>query len=272
MSGITRGTSRVSGSTRRLSLGLRQVRYEAVAFTRNPASAFFTFVFPLIFLIIFNLLFGNEQLQLEGGTTNVSTFYVPAIAALSVVNACYTGLAMSMSISRDQGLLKRLRGTPLPAASFLIGRVVFMTLVAIALVAIVTLFGTLFYGVDIPTNTLPAFVISLALAAATFSILGLAITSFIPNADAAPAVVNASILPLLFISDVFIPIDDDSPQWLTLIGDVFPVKHLSLALQTAFNPFEAGAGFEPGHLAIIVLWGAIGALVAARRFSWEPRV
>ncbi|MDA0353262.1 MAG: ABC transporter permease [Chloroflexi bacterium] len=255
-----------------LRLGLRQVRYEAVAFVRNPAAAFFTFVFPLIFLVIFNLLFGNQELVLPGGTTNVSTFYVPAIAALSVINACYTGLAMSMSVSRDLGLLKRLRGTPLPAASFLLGRVLFMTVVALALVAIVTLFGALFYGVDIPTNTLPAFVISLAIGAAAFSLLGLAITTFIPNADAAPAVVNASILPLLFISDVFIRIEDDGPGWLGFVGDLFPVKHLSLALQTAFNPFETGSGFEPAHLGIIALWGLVGALIAARRFSWEPRV
>jgi len=257
---------------RSLYLGLRQVRYEGVAFIRNPAAAFFTFVFPLIFLVIFNLLFGNQELELEGGTTNVSAFYVPAIAALSVINANYTGLAMSVSISRDQGLLKRLRGTPLPASGFLVGRVVFMTLVAVALVAIVTLFGTLFYGVDIPTNTLPAFIISLMIGAAAFSLLGLAITSFIPNADAAPAVVNASILPLLFISDVFIPLDEDGPRWLGLIGDLFPVKHLSVALQTAFNPFEVGSGFEWAHLGVIVLWGAFGALVAARRFTWEPRV
>lgn len=255
-----------------LTLGLRQIRYETVAFYRNPAAAFFTFVFPLIFLVIFNLIFGNEELVLEGGTTNVSTFYVPAIAAFSVINACYTGLAMSMAISRDQGLLKRFRGTPLPAASFVIGRVIFMTLVAWALVAIVTAFGVAFYSVDLPTNTLPAFIITLTVGAAAFSALGLAITSFIPNADAAPAVVNASVLPLLFISDVFIPLDDDAPRLLTITGDLFPLKHLSIALQTAFNPFESGSGLEPSHLAVIVLWGVFGAVVAARRFSWEPRL
>jgi ABC-2 type transport system permease protein len=257
---------------RTVRLGLRQVRYEFIAFRRNPASAFFTFVFPLIFLVIFNLLFGNEELDLPGGTTHVSTFYVPAIAALSVINACYTGLAMSMSVARDQGLLKRLRGTPLPASAFLVGRVTFMTLVALALVAIVTAFGALFYGVDVPTNTLPAFVVTLAVGAAAFSLLALAVTAFIPNSEAAPAVVNASILPLLFISDVFIRLESDSPVWLETLGNIFPVKHLSLALQTAFNPFETGSGWEPKHLAVIVLWGAIGAVIAARRFSWEPRV
>ena len=257
---------------RSLTLGVRQLRYEFVAFYRNPASAFFTFIFPLLFLVIFNLLFGNEELQVAGGTTHVSTFYVPAIAALSVINACYTGLAMTVTVSRDQGLLKRLRGTPLPTSSFLFGRVVFMTLVALALVAIVTVFGALFYDVDVPTNTLPAFVISLAVGAAAFSLLALAYTSVIPNADAAPAVVNASILPLLFISDVFIRIEDDGPAWLIRIGDLFPVKHLSVALQTAFNPFETGSGFEPAHLGVIALWGLAGAAVALRRFSWEPRV
>ncbi|MCZ6708491.1 MAG: ABC transporter permease [Chloroflexi bacterium] len=256
---------------RTLKLGLRQVYYEFLAFYRNPASAFFTFAFPLIFLVIFNLLFGNELLELPGGTTRISTFYVPAIAALAVINSCYTGLAMGMAISRDQGLLKRVRGTPLPASAFLIGRVAFLTLVALVLVGIVTAFGAIFYDVDVPTGTAPAFVLSLAVGAAAFCLLGLAVTTFIPNADAAPAIVNASILPLLFISDVFIRIDTDSPRWLGLVGDLFPLKHLSAALQTAFNPFETGSGLELTHLGIVALWGAFGAVIALRRFSWAPR-
>lgn len=257
---------------RTIQLGIRQLRYEALAFTRNPAAAFFTFIFPLFVFVILNQLFGDLVLQIEGGETNSAAFYVPAIAALSVVNACYTGLAMSMTFSRDQGLLKRLRGTPLPVESFLIGRVLFMTLVAIALVVIVTLFGAVFYGVAIPVDTLPALLITLGIGAAAFSILGIAITSFIPNADAAPAVVNASILPLFFISDVFMRIDDYGPKWLLLVGDLFPVKHLSQALQTAFNPFETGTGFEFTHLGVIVVWGVIGSVVATYRFSWEPRL
>ena len=84
-----------------LALALRQVRYENRAFWRNPVAAFFTFVFPLIFLVIFNLLFGNDELDLIGGTTHMSTFYVPAIAALSVISACYTNVAIRVSISRD---------------------------------------------------------------------------------------------------------------------------------------------------------------------------
>src|SRR5216684_5692276 len=157
-------------------LAVRQLRYEYLAFWRNPASAFFTFVFPLIFLVIFNLLFGNNTLRLGGGVTTTSTFYVPAIAAFSVINACYTGLAISIAFARDQGQLKRIRGTPLPKAAYLFGKVAYLTVVALALVVVVTIFGVVFYGVDVPRHTLPAFVVSLALGAATFAMLGLALT------------------------------------------------------------------------------------------------
>jgi ABC-2 type transport system permease protein len=257
---------------RAVMLTLRQVRFEHRAFWRNPVSAFFSFAFPLIFLVIFNLLFGNEQMTVAGGTTSTATFYVSAIAAFSVINACYTGLAMTVSLARDQGQLKRAAGTPMPIAAYLFGKVIYMTLVALALVAVVIVFGVVFYGVDVPTNTAPAFVISLAVGAAAFSMLGLAITGFIPNADAAPAVVNATVLPLLFISDIFIPPNANTPAWLDTVAGVFPLRHLSVALQTAYNPFETGSGFEPTDLAVIALWAVVGAAVALRHFAWEPRV
>ena len=189
-------------------LALRQIRYENTAFWRNPMAAFFVFIFPLMFLVIFNLLFGNREMELPGGTTHVSTFYVPAIAALSVIYTCYSNVAVGICFSRDQGLLKRIRGTPLPRWSFLFGRIVHSIFLAVLLVVIVTAAGVLFYNVDIPTNTLPAFLVTLAVGAATFAALGLATTAAVPNADASPAVVNGLVLPLLFISDVFIPLRD----------------------------------------------------------------
>lgn len=253
-----------------LVLALRQVKYENRSFWRNPPAAFFTFALPLMFLVIFNAVFGSNELEVPGGTTNTSTFYVPAIAALSVISACYTNIAMMVSIARDQGLLKRTRGTPLPPWVYLFGRIVHATIIAVLLVAIVTAAGALFYDVDVPTNTMPAFIVTLALGAAAFCALGIAITAVIPNADASPAIVNATILPLLFMSDVFIPLKD-APAWFRWIGEVFPVKHFSESLQTAFNPFETGSGFEPERLAVLAAWGVIGLVAAARFFSWEPR-
>jgi ABC-2 type transport system permease protein len=251
-------------------LALRQVRYENRAFWRNPPAAFFTVVFPLMFLVIFNVLFGNQEFEVPGGTTTTSTFYVPAIVAFSVISACFTNLAMGVSMARDQGLLKRARSTPLPTWAYLGGRVMHAMLVAFLLVAVVSVMGVALYGVDIPTNTLPAFLIAVAVGSATFSVLGLALTSIIPNADASPAIVQGVILPLLFISDIFIPMED-APAWITTVADVFPIRHFSLALRTAFNPFETGAGFEWGHLAVTAAWGLAGLAVAIRFFRWEPR-
>lgn len=255
---------------RDLALMLRQVRYENRAFWRNPAAAFFTFAFPLMFLVIFNLLFGSQLIGPPGERITTSTFYVPAIGAFSIIGATFTNLAISVSFSRDLGVLKRVRGTPLPAWVYMLGRIVHSVLISILLVVLVTAFGALFYDVQVPTETLPAVLVTLVVGGASFCALGLAMTAAVPNADASPAVVNGTILPLLFISDVFIPLDE-APGWLLTLGDIFPVKHLSTALQTAFNPFTTGSGFEPGDLAVIAAWGIAGLVIATRFFSWEPR-
>ncbi len=254
-----------------LKLALRQVRYENRAFWRNPAAAFFTFVFPLMFLVIFNLIFGSQEVTDDlGRTFNLSTFYVPGIMVFAVVGATYSNVAMGITFARDGGLLKRVRGTPLPSWSYLSGKIMHSVLLTGLLVVIVAGAGKLLYDVDLPTNTLAAFLLTLAMAAATFCTLGLAITVAIPNADASPAIVNASILPLLFISDVFIPLDD-APAWLTTFADVFPVRHMALALHTSFDPFETGNGFEWAHLAVMAAWLVAGLLVTVRFFRWEPR-
>ena len=255
---------------RALAVLLRQIRYENLSFWRNPPAAFFTIVFPLMFLVIFNLVFADRTVEMPGGEAGISTFYVPGIIALSVIGACYTNVAMGLSFSRDQGLLKRVRGTPLPTWALLGGKVAHAVLIGILLVVVVSAVGVAFYDVAFPTRTLPAFALTLVIGSATFCALGLAVTTVVPNAEAAPAIVNASILPLLFISDVFIPLDS-APAWLTTFSDLFPVRHFSLALQTSFNPFEQGTGIEAAHLAIMAAWMAASMLVAIRFFRWESR-
>jgi ABC-2 type transport system permease protein len=252
-----------------VALVLRQVRYENRAFWRNPQAAFFTFAFPLLFLFVFNSIFGSRDVDAAGGTISGSTFYVPAIVALSVIFACYSNLAISVSLAREQGMLKRIRGTPLPSAAYIVGRIAHATLIALLLVVIVIGVGRVFYNVPVPSNTLPAFFVTLVIGAACFCSLGLAITTVIGNADAANPIVNASILPLLFISDVFIPLSP--PRWLAAIADIFPVKHFSEALHTSFSPFETGSGFQYDHLLVMAAWGVVAAFIAARFFSWEPR-
>ena len=251
-------------------LTIRQIKYENKAFWRNPAAVFFTFIFPLVFLVIFNVLFGSDPLELPEGVTHLSTFYVPGIAALSVVSASYTNVAMRISFSRDQGVLKRIKGSPLPSVSFVIARIVHSTGISMLLVLIVVSAGILVYNVDPPTNTIPALIVTLLVGSAAFSALGFAITVIVPNVDAAPAVVNASILPLLFVSDVFIPMDQ-APSWLNMVANVFPVRSFSVALQDAFNPIEGSAVFNGNSIFIMSAWLLTGLFTAIKFFSWEPR-
>jgi ABC-2 type transport system permease protein len=248
----------------------RQIRYTNKAFWRNPASAFFTFAFPLMFLVIFTTLLGNGYVSVGGGGSVArSTYYVAAMGVFAVITACYTNIAVSVTFQRDAGILKRTRGTPLRPWVYLAGRVLHAMLIALVLVAITAAFGRVFYAADVPTGIpLLRSLAVLVVAAAGFASLGLAITSVIPNADASPAVVNASILPLLFLSGVFIPIRPSSPAWIRDIAMIFPVKHFFDAFLGAFF----GAPTFAWHDVVVVgVWGLAGLILAARFFSGEPR-
>jgi ABC-2 type transport system permease protein len=256
-----------------LGLTLRQVNFTNKAFWRNPASAFFTFAFPLMFLVIFTTLFGNSTVDFptEAGVVevNTSTFYVAAMAAFGVITACYTNLAINISFARDLGILKRLRGSPLPGWVFLLGRVVHAVVIAAILVALCAAFGRIFYDATVPVGVdLFRTIVAILVGSATFCALGLACTTIIPNADASPAIVNATILPILFLSDVFIPVAD-APAWVGFVGAVFPVRHFSEAMQSAFIPQAVAWSWV--DILVIAAWGVGGLLVAARFFSWEPR-
>ena len=253
-----------------LRLTLRQARFTNKAFWRNPASAFFTFAFPLLFLVIFTSLLGGGFAEFGAIRIKQSSYYVAAMTAFSVITACYTNLAMSVSFQRDAGILKRVRGTPLPPWSFLAGRVLHALGIAALLVLLTAAFGITFYEADTPTGaSLVRFVIVVVVGAMSFAALGLATTAAVPNAEAAPAVVNAIILPLLFLSGIFIPIDSTSPVWIRTIGAVFPVRHFADAMRASFygSPFT----FEWFDVAVIAAWGLAGLLLAVRFFTWEPR-
>jgi ABC-2 type transport system permease protein len=251
-----------------IRLTLRQLRFVNKAFWRNPASAFFTFAFPLMFLVIFTALLGHALLHVDGRVIHQSSYYVAAMAAFSVISASYTNVAMSITFQRDDGILKRTHGTPLPAACFLGAKVLHAVGIAVLLVIITAAFGRAFYSADLPSGaTLARFIVMLLVGAGSFSALAFAVTSLIPNADAAPAIVNATILPLLFLSGIFIPMGDNAPSWLTWIARIFPVRHFAAGLQAGF----LGTAFSWTDVGVVALWGAAGLLLAARYFTWEPR-
>ena len=141
-------------------------------------------------------------------------------------------------------------------------------IVAIILVVLCSAFGRAFYHADVPSGvTLAKFFVILLVGAASFAALGLAVTSVIPNADASPAVVNATILPLLFLSGIFIPLGDNSPAWIRWVGRIFPVRHFADGMSAGF----LGLTFKWSDVLIVAAWGLAGLILAARFFSWEPR-
>jgi ABC-2 type transport system permease protein len=262
------------------SLVLRQVRYTNKAFWRNPASAFFTFAFPLMFLVIFTSLITGD-IDLHDVNISLATYYVMAEAAFGVITACFTNIAIGVSFQRDQGILKRTRGTPLPGWDYLSARVVHAMIIAFVLVAITVAFGVVFYSARVPTGIpLLQFLLTLVVGGLSFAALALALTAAIPNADASPAIVNASILPLLFLSGIFVPIGDDAPAWINVISNVFPVRHFFEAMAASFlgnatvgssaGPLRAFP-FDWSDLLVVAAWGVAGLILAARFFSWEPR-
>ncbi|MDH3302512.1 MAG: ABC transporter permease [Acidimicrobiia bacterium] len=245
----------------------RQVLFDLLIFRRNPASTFFTVILPLIFLVIFTSIFGNETLA---NGAKVATLYVPGILALAIISATTVNLAITMTARRERGILKRVRGTPMPPWVFVASQAVAGFALSVLMTVLITFVGWLLFGVTLNGPGIPSLIISVLIGAMSFAVMGLALTAIIPSEEAAPAVTNALMLPLYFISDVFIP-GDQIPDWVQTVADLFPVKHLSLALQESFDPFAEGAPWPWENWLVIAVWGAVAALVAIRGFRWTPR-
>lgn len=230
---------------------------------------FFTLGLPIFMLVLFNSLFGGGTVETEAGDWSVQQFYTGGLAAFTAVSATYTNLVNVVPIRRDEGILKRWRSTPIPPGVYLSGWILGALAIAVLGVILQLALGLLVYDLTIEMAKIPAMIVTFVVGVAAFAALGLAIAGIVPNADSAPAVANATILPLAFISDVFIPLEDP-PRWLGLVGDVFPLKPFANAFQNTLNPSVDAPAFSWSKLAVVAAWGLAGALLATRTFSWEP--
>jgi ABC-2 type transport system permease protein len=268
--GLERGTEmseRTSPSA--AALLFRQIGYQNRLFIRTPIAAFFTLVFPLIFLILFGALFEGVDVA-PGLEVGPAQFYAPGLAVFAAVSATYTNIGIGVTIYRDEGVLKRIRGTPLPRWVYMGGVVGSGVVVAVAGALIMLTVGFLLYGVEMDIgNALPA-VVTFVVGVASFSLLGLALAAVAPSGQSAPALANATLLPVAFVSNVFISVHNNPPAWLDLVGDIFPLKAFADAFFSAFDPFEEASAYRPWLLLRIGVWGLAGALVAVRKFRWEP--
>ena len=239
-----------------MALAWEQFRFERKLFWRNPSAAFFNFLLPLLLLVLIATAFASESDELE--------VLIPGVAGMGVLATTFTALAFNLTILRDEGVLKRIRGTPIPAGAYLAGIIGSATLNACLQVTLVVVIGNLLYGVAWPQDPLMLAGFTL-LGVVCFASLGVAFAQAIPNEDAAPAYTNAIFLPLIFISGVFYSADD-LPQALKTIAEVLPLKHLIDGLSEAI---VGGGGDAATAAAVVAVWAAAGLFLAVRFFRWE---
>jgi len=240
------------------ALAWRQYRLERRMFWRNPSAAFFNFLLPLLLLALFGAVFAGEQENLD--------VIVPGIAGMCVVSATFTALAYNLVYLRERGILKRLRGTPLPPGSYLTALAASAVTNTALQVGLVVFAGKAFLGVDWPRDWL-ALIVFVALGVACFTALGVALAHAIPNFESAPAYVNAVFLPLIILAGVFFD-EEEAPAVLRDLAQVLPLTHLVDGLSGAMVRGE-GLADHGGALAVLGLWTVAGVVLAVRGFSWD---
>jgi ABC-2 type transport system permease protein len=243
-----------------MTMSWRQYRLERRMFWRNPTAAFFNFFLPLLFLALFGAIFANDQKNLN--------VIVPGIAGLSIMATTFSALAMNVTFLREQGILKRIRGTPLSTLSYLAGIVGNAVTNAAIQVGLIVVAGRVFFGVGWPKNWVELAVYVIA-GVACMASLGIAWSHVIPNFDAAPAYTNIVFLPVIFISGVFYDVDN-APAFMRDIAQALPLVHIIDGLSAAMVTGEPLSDTLSG-LAVIAIWTVGGVILAIRGFSWEAK-
>ncbi len=241
----------------------RQVAAEQRLYWRNVSAAVFTFALPIFLLVVFGTV--GRHSKVDG--TPYPDFFVPGMLGMAIIVTTFAGLAITLTVRRDRGILKRVRGTPLPPGTYLGALIASIVLVLLLEVLIVVGVGRLAFGVRLP-DSLAGLVLLVVVGAASCSTLGVAVTRAVPNAEGSSAIVNAFYLPVLFLSGAFFPVSK-LPQIVEWVAELLPMTHVIASLRRLFEGHALGGG-DLAWLAVPIAWGLLGALVSWRTFRWEP--
>lgn len=246
------------------SLVLHQIRLEQRSFWRNPQMAFFTFAIPVILLVVFGSIThhspGHPGLRPQ-------VLLVPGFMAFGIIVAAYGNLAATITTLRSEGVLKRIRSTPLQPGAYIAAQLASVVLSSLLLAAACIGLGMAMFGVTPLAHRTLLLVGVVALGVTCFAALGLAITPLIRRPDSAGAVTNATYIPLAIISGTF-SVDLVLPHWLNRAAGLFPIKAFTDALRACYNPLQRGGIW--GSLAVLALWAVAGILLTRRYFRWDP--
>ncbi len=244
----------------------RQVYYEQLGFWLNPVAAVFTVGFSVVFLVLLAATAGGSRISFLGNR-RVVDYYVPAFAAYGVMSACFNTLTIAIVVRRETGLLKRVRLSPVPTWVMLAAIFINALIISVFQVVVLLLIGRFGYQVAFPHN-LVALLVALVVGAVCFTSLGIAVSTVIPNQEAAGPVVSIIFFILLFLSGLYYPIKNGSS--LARFSSYFPVRHM---INATLAPFFAGRGsaWSWPDIQVMAVWAVVGIFVSARRWSWAPR-
>ncbi len=254
-----------------LALLWHQVRFDLLATARNPRARFFTFLFPVILLVVFIGVFAHKgHTVIDGVHVPLSRFYVGGILAMAIITAAYATLVITITTARESGVFKRRRATPVPPVLMIAGQVIATVVIAEVMAAILLIVGRLGYSISMPAGALVATFISVGVGAIAFACVAYAVAGMIDSVDAAQPISQLTMMPLYFISGVWIPTASLS-HGLRSVASVFPIEHLAAALHKATVTGSFGSAISPTDLLVLAAWGLAAATFATMRFSWLPK-
>jgi ABC-2 type transport system permease protein len=266
--GQTRARRRSAAARGPLALLAHQTRYELLSARRNPRARFFTFVFPILLLVIFAGVFHGTT-TVDGVHVKLSRYFVSGILAMSIVLASYGSLVVAITTLRESGVLKRRRATPVAPAILIGGQAISAVVTVAVMTTILLVIAKLLYGIGIAPGAIAATACTAALGGLSFAAIGYAVSGLIGSPEAAQPLVQVTTMPLWFLSGVLISTQNLSGA-LRRIGEIFPVEHLAAGLHLASIHTTFGSSIAVSDLLVLAAWGLGAAAIAAWRFSWLP--
>jgi ABC-2 type transport system permease protein len=243
-----------------------ELRFEQLLFWRNREAAFFTFLLPVMFFLIFGSVYGNDVITKEH--IRGAAFLEAGMIGYGVAATCFAGLGITLVVRRESGVLKRIRATPLPPATYILAVLTSTFVVFLIEAALIVGIGRVLFDVAVPDRLLSLLGV-LLLGAVAFAAMGLGITSLVRSSEGSSAVINAVYLPMAILSGTFFS-TKSYPGFLRAIADVLPLTHYTkLTRDVMIRHHHIWS--EGSAIGVVALWGAIGLVGAVRGFRWQPR-